>query len=85
MSMEYRGHFREGGDEQEVGAGWHWLHDDCIKVVDVCDKYIYCMFLNDRTGKAPVMSVHIVPSVALARVAKQNISWTMQALWGVHI
>jgi hypothetical protein len=36
--MEYREHFGEGGNEQGVGAGWHWLHDDCVKVVDVCDK-----------------------------------------------
>jgi hypothetical protein len=31
------------------------------------------------------MSLYIVPSMALARVAKQNISWTAQALWGGHI
>ncbi len=46
---------------------------------------IYCMFLNDQMGKAPVMSVYVAPSVALARVAKQNISWTVQASWGGHI
>ncbi len=46
---------------------------------------IYCMFLNDHTGKAPVMLVYIVPSVALARVVKQNISWTTKALWGGNI
>ncbi len=46
---------------------------------------IYCMFLNDQTGKIPVMLVYIVPSVALVRAAKQNRSWTVQALWGGHI
>ncbi len=46
---------------------------------------VYCMFLNDQIGKAPVMSVYIVPSVALVRAAKQNISWAAQALWGGNI
>jgi hypothetical protein len=46
---------------------------------------IYCMFLNDQMGKAPVMSMYIVPSMASARAAKQNISWTAQASWGGHI
>ncbi len=46
---------------------------------------IHCMFLNDQTGNAPVMSVYIVLIVALARAAKQNISWIAQALWGGHI
>jgi hypothetical protein len=46
---------------------------------------IYCMFLNDQTGKAPVMLVYILPSVTSARAAKQNISWTVQAFWGGHI
>ncbi len=45
----------------------------------------YCMFLSDRAGKAPVMFVYIVPSLASVRVAKQNISWTAQALWGGYI
>jgi hypothetical protein len=31
------------------------------------------------------MSVYIMPSLALARVAKQNISWTVQASWVGHI
>ncbi len=43
---------------------------------------IYCMFLNDQTGKALLMSVYIVLSLALARAANQNISWTAQASWG---
>ncbi len=37
------------------------------------------MFLKDQTGKEPVMSVYIVLSMASARAAKQNISWTAQA------
>ncbi len=39
------------------------------------------MFLNDLTGKAPVRSMYMVPVVASARAAKQNISWATQALW----
>ncbi len=39
-SMEYCKHFREGGNEQGVGVGWHWLHDDCVKVIDVRNKDI---------------------------------------------
>ncbi len=39
------------------------------------------MFLNDLTGKAPVRSMYMVPVVESARAAKQNISWTAQALW----
>ncbi len=34
-STEYHKHFGEGSDEQGVGVGWHWLHNDCVKVVDV--------------------------------------------------
>ena len=37
---------------------------------------MYCLPLNERTGKAPVMSVYIVPVIALARAAKQKISCT---------
>ncbi len=39
-STEYQEHFGEGGYELGVRARWLWLHDDCIKVVDVCDKDI---------------------------------------------
>ncbi len=39
------------------------------------------MFLNDLTGKAPVGSVYMVPVMASARAAKQNISWAAQASW----
>jgi hypothetical protein len=39
------------------------------------------MFLNDLTGKVPVRSVYMVPVMASARAAKQNISWAAQALW----
>ena len=42
---------------------------------------MYCIFLKDLTGKAPVRSVYMVLVVASARVAKQNISWTAQASW----
>ncbi len=40
VSMEYCKHFEEGGNEQGVGAEWHWLHNDCVKVVDVHNKDI---------------------------------------------
>ncbi len=40
LSMEYCKHFGESGNNQGVGAGWHWLHDDCVKVVDACNKDI---------------------------------------------
>ncbi len=43
------------------------------------------MFLNDLTGKVPVRSVYMVPVMASARVAKQNISWATQALWAGNI
>ncbi len=46
---------------------------------------INCIFLKDLTGKAPVRSVYMVPVVALARAAKQNISWTALALWAGNI
>ncbi len=46
---------------------------------------MYCIFLKDLTGKAPVKSVYMVPAVALGRVAKQNISWTAQASWAENI
>ncbi len=46
---------------------------------------MYCIFLKDLTGKAPVRSVYMVPVMALARVAKQNISGTAQALWAGNI
>ncbi len=46
---------------------------------------MYCMFLNNLTGKAPMRSVYIVPLVASARVAKQSISWAAQALWAENI
>ena len=39
-STEYCKHFGEGGNEQGADAGWHWLHDDCIKVIDVRNKDI---------------------------------------------
>jgi hypothetical protein len=39
-STEYHKHFGEGGNEQGVSAGWHWSHDDCVKVADVRDKDI---------------------------------------------
>ncbi len=42
---------------------------------------MYCIFLKDLTGKVPVRSVYMVPVVASVRAAKQNISWTAQALW----
>ena len=35
---------------------------------------MYCLLLNERTGKAPVMSVYIVPVIASARAAKQKTS-----------
>ncbi len=34
-STENPKHFEEGGNEQGIGAGWHWLHDDGIEVVDM--------------------------------------------------
>ncbi len=40
VSTEYREHFGEGGNERGIGAGWHWLHDDCVEVVDVSNKDI---------------------------------------------
>ncbi len=40
-STEYRKNFGEGCNEQGVGAGWHWLHNDCVKVIDVCNKDIF--------------------------------------------
>ncbi len=39
---------------------------------------MYCIFLKERTGNAPVRSLYIVPVCRLARVAKQNISWAAQ-------
>jgi hypothetical protein len=46
---------------------------------------MYCIFLKDLTGKAPVRSVYMVPVVASARAANQNISWTAQASWAGNI
>ena len=35
---------------------------------------MYCIFLNERTGKALVRSVYMIPVLALASAAKQNMS-----------
>jgi hypothetical protein len=43
-STEYHKHFKKGGNEQGVSAGWHWLHNDCIKVIDVRGKDILHVF-----------------------------------------
>ncbi len=40
---------------------------------------IYCIYLNDWMGKAPVRLVYMVPVVASARAAKQNMSCIAQA------
>ncbi len=37
---EYCKHFGEDGNEQGIGVGWHWSHDDFVKAVDVRDKDI---------------------------------------------
>ena len=34
-STENPKHFEEGSDEQGIGAGWHWLHNNGIEFVDV--------------------------------------------------
>ncbi len=45
---------------------------------------MYCIFLNDRTGKAPVRSVYMVPVLASASTAKQNISCMLHtSCWGI--
>ena len=72
--------FREGGNEGCVGEVWHWADDDGVKAINVCTKN-YCIFLNDQTRNAPVISVYMVPIVALARAGKQNMSCTAHALW----
>ncbi len=46
---------------------------------------MYYIFLKDLTGEAPVRSVYMVPVMASARAAKQNISWTAQASWAGNI
>jgi hypothetical protein len=83
-SMEYCTHFGEGGNEQGIGAGWHWLHDDGIENVDIRDKDTLHV-LKRPNGKSTSDVGVIVPVVALARAAKQNIFWTVQASWGGHI
>ena len=42
---------------------------------------MYCIFLKDQTGNDLVISVYMVPAVASARVAKQNMSCTAHASW----
>ncbi len=39
---------------------------------------MYCILLKEQAGKAPVMSVYMVPVMASASVAKQNISCIAQ-------
>jgi hypothetical protein len=46
---------------------------------------MYCVLLNERTGKAPVMSVYIVPVIALARVARQKHLVEHMFLLGEHV
>ncbi len=46
---------------------------------------MYCMFLNDLTGKVLVRSVYMVPVVASVRATKQSISWATQAFWVENI
>ena len=45
----------------------------------------YCMFLKDKTGKAPVRSEYMVPALALANAAKQNTSCMVHASWAGNI
>ncbi len=42
---------------------------------------MYCIFLKDPMGKAPVRLVYIVPVLVSTRAAKQNISCTDQTSW----
>ncbi len=32
--------FREGGNEGCIGAVWHWAENECVKVINVCDKNV---------------------------------------------
>jgi hypothetical protein len=73
VSTDYRKHFGEGIDEQGISVGWHWLHDDGIKVVDVRDKDILHVLEGLNGESTSDVGVHL-PSVASARAAKQNIS-----------
>ncbi len=71
--------FQYGDDFDEclyhvsIGARQHCPDDDCIMVKDEGTNR-YCILLKERTGKAPVMLVYIVPVMALASAAKQNMS-----------
>ena len=76
--------FSEGGNEGGISARGHWADNDGIEVIDVGNKMLI-MFLNELTGKVLVRSVYMVPVVASARAAKQNISWATQALWAGNI
>ena len=40
---------------------------------------MYCIFLNDLTGKSPVRSMNMVPVLALASAAKQNMYYMAHA------
>jgi hypothetical protein len=62
-----------------IGARWHDPDDDCIKVVDVGNRHALHSFDGaERPGRAPVMSVYMLPIMAFANVAKQNTSCITQ-------
>jgi hypothetical protein len=75
--------FQYGDDFDEclfhgsIGAKWHGLDDDCIKVIDEGNKHILHT-LKEWTGEVLVMFVYMVPVMASASTAKQNISCTAQ-------
>ncbi len=48
-------------------------------------KNTYCILLKEQTGKAPVMSLYMVPFLALASTAKQNTSCIAQISLGEHV
>jgi hypothetical protein len=75
VGFQYGDDFGECLYHGSNGARRHGPDDDCIKVIDVGNKHI---LLKERTGKAPVMLVYMVPVMALASAAKQNISCIAQ-------
>ncbi len=57
-STEYCKHFGEGSNEQGIGAGWHWPHNDCIEVIDIGNKDIFPVLKRPNGKSTSDVSVH---------------------------
>ncbi len=73
--------FCEGGDEGCISSGRHWADDDGVEVIDVHNKDVLHIFEGPDRESTSEVCVHGTGCGIGKRAAKQNISWTAQALW----